>query len=220
MRVCQLSILHPFLAHFLSNSHSSTIFVTTSKRFTSIFVATNGKLESLQDKLQQQSHLTFPIGIQNTIPPQVIIKNSTDLSIILHHPHRLISIFIWESAENNDPELSVKKLKFTDIDILNVLEYGTELVASGGTEYEDLDESLSPQERLEKQRKALEQRMGLVGQFMSIDEMISDTDFVYNKPKKEEVHQQKYGVFASVIGVLKIFPEIQRSSNSISLFVC
>lgn len=61
------------------------------------------------------------------------------------------------------------------MDFDQVLRHGTELLGSGGTEYE-YDETLDPQQRLENQKKLLEKRMGVTE--TGIDDMIDAKDFI------------------------------------------
>ena len=78
-------------------------------------------------------------------------------------------------------------LKFGDIDIFHVLKYGTELLASGGSEFEELDdELLDPKDRLMHQRNALEQKMGIAAKMMNLGDIITEDDFKSTRIVKTE----------------------------------
>lgn len=65
-----------------------------------------------------------------------------------------------------DQEQDVHKLRFNQFDLASVLQHGKLLLGSAGKEY-DIDFSdMTPQERLELQRRNLKQRLGLASQFM------------------------------------------------------
>lgn len=66
------------------------------------------------------------------------------------------------------------------------MNFGTELLASGGAEYEDMDASLNPEDRLQTQKNQLEKRMGVVGQFMELGDMLDDKDF---EPCKQSLRE-------------------------------
>lgn len=65
-----------------------------------------------------------------------------------------------------DQEQDVHKLRFNQFDLASVLQHGKLLLGSAGKEY-DIDFSdMTPQERLELQRRNLKERLGLASQFM------------------------------------------------------
>jgi TATA-binding protein-associated factor len=65
-----------------------------------------------------------------------------------------------------DEEQDVHKLRFNQFDLASVLQHGKLLLGSAGKEY-DIDFSdMTPQERLELQRRNLKERLGLASQFM------------------------------------------------------
>ena len=77
---------------------------------------------------------------------------------------------IKQEGENNDglkeDEDTLHKLAFAQFDLASVLAHGKLLLGSAGKEY-DIDFSdMTPQERLELQRRNLKERLGLTSQFM------------------------------------------------------
>lgn len=65
-----------------------------------------------------------------------------------------------------DQDDAVHKLAFDQFDLASVLAHGKLLLGSAGKEY-DIDFSdMTPQERLELQRRNLKERLGLTSQFM------------------------------------------------------
>lgn len=71
------------------------------------------------------------------------------------------------------------KLYFNQFDLASVLLHGKLLLGSAGKEY-DIDFSdMTPQERLELQRRNLKERLGLASQFM-------DGEYLYIKHKKKK----------------------------------
>lgn len=78
---------------------------------------------------------------------------------------------------SEDVIINTGHLRFDTIDFEQVLEFGTELLASGGTEYEDVSDISNPQERLANQKAQLEQRMGIGAQLLGMTDMIDDDDF-------------------------------------------
>lgn len=67
---------------------------------------------------------------------------------------------------NLDEEQDMHKLQFDQFDLASVLLHGKLLLGSAGKEY-DIDFSdMTPQERLELQRRNLKERLGLASQFM------------------------------------------------------
>ncbi|KAG0170991.1 TATA-binding protein-associated factor mot1 [Apophysomyces sp. BC1034] len=87
----------------------------------------------------------------------------------------------WDpSATTQNDETSIAlddthKLSFSQFDLSSVLSHGKLLLGSAGKEY-DIDFSdMTPQERLEMQRRNLRERLGLGSQFMDVD-LVDDTD--------------------------------------------
>lgn len=71
-----------------------------------------------------------------------------------------------QSAGDEEQEDTMHKLSFNEFDLASVLAHGKLLLGSAGKEY-DIDFSdMSPQERLEMQRRNLRERLGLTSQFM------------------------------------------------------
>lgn len=95
-----------------------------------------------------------------------------------------------DNEMNLDEEQDMHKLQFDQFDLASVLQHGKLLLGSAGKEY-DIDFSdMTPQERLELQRRNLKERLGLASQFMDVD-LVDDTDLdtkqlkaVANKPSK------------------------------------
>ncbi|KAI8150160.1 hypothetical protein BJV82DRAFT_586077 [Fennellomyces sp. T-0311] len=88
------------------------------------------------------------------------------------------------STENNgsakEDDDTVHKLAFAQFDLASVLAHGKLLLGSAGKEY-DIDFSdMTPQERLELQRRNLKERLGLTSQFMDVD-LVDDADLVASK---------------------------------------
>ena len=77
----------------------------------------------------------------------------------------------------DDVATNTGHLRFDTIDFEQVLSFGTELLASGGAEYETDPELLDPQQRLANQKSQLEKRMGVASDFMGLDSLLDDTDF-------------------------------------------
>ncbi|KAI8096669.1 uncharacterized protein BX664DRAFT_324574 [Halteromyces radiatus] len=95
----------------------------------------------------------------------------------------------WEPLETLcDPSSSttpndINKLRFDQFDLASVLQHGKPLLGSAGKEY-DIDFSdMTPQERLEMQRRNLRERLGLGSQFMDVD-LLDDTDLDTKKKVK------------------------------------
>ena len=80
---------------------------------------------------------------------------------------------VWDPSSTDidgnmdvDQEQDVHKLRFNQFDLASVLQHGKLLLGSAGKEY-DIDFSdMTPQERLELQRRNLKERLGLASQFM------------------------------------------------------
>lgn len=78
----------------------------------------------------------------------------------------------WDPTDENamdqdeEEEEDLHKLQFDQFDLASVLQHGKLLLGSAGKEY-DIDFSdMTPQERLELQRRNLRERLGLGHQFM------------------------------------------------------
>ncbi|KAG1142215.1 hypothetical protein G6F37_005463 [Rhizopus arrhizus] len=97
----------------------------------------------------------------------------------------------WDPSDNNamkidekDNEEQLHKLCFSQFDLASVLQHGKLLLGSAGKEY-DIDFSdMTPQERLELQRRNLKERLGLGSQFMDVD-LVDDAD-LDTRSKKEK----------------------------------
>ncbi|XP_072029618.1 TATA-binding protein-associated factor 172-like [Amphiura filiformis] len=78
------------------------------------------------------------------------------------------------------------RLQFSRFDVARMLQHGASLLGSAGTEYEmDIDENLDPKERLAKQRRQLQKKLGLdvagmVG--MATDDLFNDDDLADPAP--------------------------------------
>ncbi|KAI9270458.1 hypothetical protein BDA99DRAFT_557285 [Phascolomyces articulosus] len=84
---------------------------------------------------------------------------------------------------SKEDEDTVHKLAFAQFDLTSVLAHGKLLLGSAGKEY-DIDFSdMTPQERLELQRRNLKERLGLTSQFMDVD-LVDDADLVTSKKKQ------------------------------------
>ncbi|KAI7882056.1 hypothetical protein K492DRAFT_145458 [Lichtheimia hyalospora FSU 10163] len=82
-----------------------------------------------------------------------------------------------------DQDDAVHKLAFDQFDLASVLAHGKLLLGSAGKEY-DIDFSdMTPQERLELQRRNLKERLGLTSQFMDVD-LVEDADLVTSKKQQ------------------------------------
>ncbi|KAG2224833.1 hypothetical protein INT45_008015, partial [Circinella minor] len=91
---------------------------------------------------------------------------------------------IKQEGESNEglkeDEDTLHKLAFAQFDLASVLAHGKLLLGSAGKEY-DIDFSdMTPQERLELQRRNLKERLGLTSQFMDVD-LVDDADLVTSK---------------------------------------
>lgn len=82
-------------------------------------------------------------------------------------------------------------LRFASFDIERVLRHGTVLLASGGAEFDDIDDDLSPAEKLERQRQALEKRMGISVQLAGLDDLISDEDLVNGPSAADKARRER-----------------------------
>jgi TATA-binding protein-associated factor len=67
---------------------------------------------------------------------------------------------------NIDEEQDQHKLQFDQFDLSSVLLHGKLLLGSAGKEYDVDFSDMTPQERLELQRRNLKERLGLASQFM------------------------------------------------------
>ncbi|KAI9477717.1 MAG: hypothetical protein EXX96DRAFT_567910 [Benjaminiella poitrasii] len=90
-------------------------------------------------------------------------------------------------ATNVDEEpQDVHKLQFSQFDLASVLQHGKLLLGSAGKEY-DIDFSdMTPQERLELQRRNLKERLGLASQFMDVD-LVEDADLDAKHDKQKPI---------------------------------
>ncbi|CAO3582227.1 unnamed protein product [Absidia cylindrospora] len=95
----------------------------------------------------------------------------------------------WDPLETLSSQSStttpddVNKLRFNQFNLASVLQHGKTLLGSAGKEY-DIDLSdMTPQERLEMQRRNLRERLGLGSQFMDVD-LLDDTDLDTKKKVK------------------------------------
>ncbi|KAI8381200.1 uncharacterized protein BYT42DRAFT_598127 [Radiomyces spectabilis] len=85
--------------------------------------------------------------------------------------------------ESNDTH----KLTFDQFDLASVLQHGKLLLGSAGKEY-DIDFSdMTPEERLQLQRRNLRERLGLGSQFMDVD-LLDDADLDTRKHGKKPAH--------------------------------
>ncbi|CAO3683683.1 unnamed protein product [Rhizopus stolonifer] len=95
----------------------------------------------------------------------------------------------WNPLDDNamiidDMDSQEHKLYFNQFDLAFVLLHGKLLLGSAGKEY-DIDFSdMTPQERLELQRRNLKERLGLASQFMDVD-LVDDAD-LDTRVKKEK----------------------------------
>ncbi|KAI9276261.1 hypothetical protein BY458DRAFT_554739 [Sporodiniella umbellata] len=97
----------------------------------------------------------------------------------------------WDPSDDDamnidevDGEEQLHKLAFSQFDLASVLQHGKLLLGSAGKEY-DIDFSdMTPQERLELQRRNLKERLGLGSQFMDVD-LVDDAD-LDTRVKKEK----------------------------------
>ncbi|KAI8979025.1 hypothetical protein BDB01DRAFT_852241 [Pilobolus umbonatus] len=97
---------------------------------------------------------------------------------------------LWDpSADTSNVEYNeddAHKLSFNQFDLASVLLHGKLLLGSAGKEY-DIDFSdMSPQERLELQRRNLKERLGLASQFMDVD-LLDDADLDTRKHKTVKI---------------------------------
>lgn len=72
-----------------------------------------------------------------------------------------------------------------------MLRHGTVLLASGGAEFDDIADDLSPAEKLERQRQALEKRMGISVQLAGLDDLISDEDLVNGPSAADKARRER-----------------------------
>ncbi|KAI9495302.1 hypothetical protein BDB00DRAFT_870456 [Zychaea mexicana] len=93
-----------------------------------------------------------------------------------------------DDAGPKEDEDTVHKLAFAQFDLASVLAHGKLLLGSAGKEY-DIDFSdMTPQERLELQRRNLKERLGLTSQFMDVD-LVDDADLVASKKSSGKKQQ-------------------------------
>lgn len=94
-----------------------------------------------------------------------------------------ISEDIKASWSNFHPEHAAG-LSFRSFDINKVLDFGSQLLASGGQEYDVACDTIkNPAERLARQKQSISRRLGLdvCEQFMDVSEMIKDEDLLAQK---------------------------------------
>ncbi|CEG64225.1 Putative TATA-binding protein associated factor Mot1 [Rhizopus microsporus] len=96
----------------------------------------------------------------------------------------------WDPSDEDEIAIKIDnneeqhKLRFSEFDLASVLQHGKLLLGSAGKEY-DIDFSdMTPQERLEIQRRNLKERLGLASQFMDVD-LLEDAD-LDTRSKKEK----------------------------------
>ncbi|XP_011621494.1 TATA-binding protein-associated factor BTAF1 isoform X1 [Amborella trichopoda] len=83
---------------------------------------------------------------------------------------------------NFHPE-TISGLSFSGFEIGKVLEFGAPLLASGGQEYDAVNDNKNPAERLTRQKQNLRRRLGLdvCEQFMDVSDVIRDEDLLVNR---------------------------------------
>jgi TATA-binding protein-associated factor len=81
------------------------------------------------------------------------------------------------SKASEEVSTNTGNLRFDTIDFGAVLESGTVLLASGGTEFEEDPADLDPDTLLARQKAQLEQRMGVNSHFMSFGDMVDPQDY-------------------------------------------
>jgi TATA-binding protein-associated factor len=86
-----------------------------------------------------------------------------------------------EENGEDTPSLSSERLDLATIDIGTILKFGKTLLGSAGKEYDFKLASMDPQARLAHQRKTLNLRLGLGGEYME-DELVADVDLVAQTP--------------------------------------
>lgn len=96
-----------------------------------------------------------------------------------------------ESENGNQDE----QLEFDNFDIKSVITYGSKLLGSAGTEYDDPWANLDSVEKLRRQKLSLKKKMGLGGEFMD-DDVLEAGDVKQQtpppsvKPKIEEIKEE------------------------------
>ncbi|KAI7889175.1 uncharacterized protein EV154DRAFT_515638 [Mucor mucedo] len=91
---------------------------------------------------------------------------------------------------DDDEEQDLHKLQFAQFDLASVLQHGKLLLGSAGKEY-DIDFSdMTPQERLELQRRNLKERLGLASQFMDVD-LVDEIDLDTKQVKAQQNKSSK-----------------------------
>lgn len=99
-----------------------------------------------------------------------------------------------EDGETPVPSLDISLLSdgllnFETFELEKVIQFGGKLLGSGGKEYEDQFANLDPLERLQKQKKSLNSRLGLAGQYM--EDVLDEADV---KVEKKEIKVEKPSV--------------------------
>ncbi|KAG2237713.1 hypothetical protein INT48_009651, partial [Thamnidium elegans] len=92
--------------------------------------------------------------------------------------------------QEDEEEEDLHKLQFDQFDLASVLQHGKLLLGSAGKEY-DIDFSdMTPQERLELQRRNLRERLGLGHQFMDVD-LVDELDLETKQIKIQQTKSSK-----------------------------
>lgn len=95
----------------------------------------------------------------------------------------------WDpNSEENNVDIEIKDeqnsehlessdlLSFASLDFSQVLKFGGKLVGSAGKEYDDPWTDLDPVERLKRMKQSLKQKLGMAGQYMEEEDLLSDID--------------------------------------------
>ncbi|KAI8967520.1 hypothetical protein BDF20DRAFT_899694 [Mycotypha africana] len=104
----------------------------------------------------------------------------------------------WNPSDNSDNsdattikvEDDVHKLNFNQFDLGPVLQNGKLLLGSAGKEYDVDFSDMTPEQRLELQRRNLKERLGLASQFMDVD-LVEDTDLEAKAIKASQASQSE-----------------------------
>lgn len=76
-------------------------------------------------------------------------------------------------------------LQLESLDLTSILKYGKRLLGSAGKEYEYSLAAMDPISRLQHQKKTLNSRLGLAGEYIE-DDLIDDTDLALKTPAIKE----------------------------------
>ncbi|PWY95771.1 hypothetical protein BO94DRAFT_600390, partial [Aspergillus sclerotioniger CBS 115572] len=94
-----------------------------------------------------------------------------------------------EDEQPSSPDDSLLQLE--RLDLASILKYGKRLLGSAGKEYEYSLASMDPASRLQHQKKTLNSRLGLAGEYIEED-LIDDSDLVLKTPAaKDEGHHKE-----------------------------